>query len=92
MERDAEVGLLFEGGVDEAYDLVDDLRASDIAVQWDPPVQMRGQMLNEIFVAIVASGLTDVVRGVVAAFLRKHPHSKVREAPREDEDTSTEHQ
>lgn len=91
MERDAEVGLMFEGEVDDAYDLVDGLRAGGLAVQWDPPDQLRGQMLNDIIVSIVAGGVTDVVREVVAAFLRKHPHSKVREAPRAGDGSSTEH-
>ncbi len=55
----------YEGPLDGAYELVDELQAAGFAVEWAPPSEERTSAVEAVAIAIVARGAYDALLSVV---------------------------
>ena len=65
------LNVTYEGPVEGAYDLVDELRAAGLAVDWVPPPEERATVPEAVAIAIVARGSYDVLMLVLRRMAKR---------------------
>jgi hypothetical protein len=80
-----EVTIEFRGTYDEAFELVAQIRAAGSEVSWEPPDHERGDLLQEVIVTFVVTGVVTAVTELVKAFISSKTGASARIDP-PDED------
>ncbi|GAB3946806.1 hypothetical protein [Micromonospora vulcania] len=74
----------YVGDHEGAYELVRALRSAGVTVDWTPPDRDRGSVIEELALALIASGAYDVIKTAGGAVVQRLTGRRIRIDPRPD--------